>query len=312
MTTKGEPTEAPLVEIPDDYPLFEEDVTFEEFLTRDDEEAFREFCDSLDTETRRDSDAEDGENDGSDKKRIFSSLDSSSLSVTPSCSSSESVQTFPCPRPSSHVSKTEPNTYQRSQHVSKPLKSSRRMVSANDIRAQYSHIFARAYNHGDRDGLMNLLNTYCTDDVICVYKYVGKECPYGPMYTELVGKNVIIEYWELCFVAVPDMIFNLHETKIRVLPNNCCVVISKFTSTGTKAMALTNEQNNSTVYSENSKISASDAEYRLKAKRDKPQNIQVMKTLEQTVSLNIIGTVTYFVNGENKVNKIEYIHCVRS
>lgn len=249
-----------------------------------------------------------------DKKRQYSSFASSSSADARTCYSFDSLEVI---SPSNHhqsstAGEIRQQAIDRIKPTARPLKSSRRMIPESDIRAQYSHIFAHAYNNSDRDSLMNLLNTYCTDDVSCVYKFVGKQSPYGPMYTELVGKNVIIEYWELCFVAVPDLVFQLHETKIRVLPNSCCVIISKFTSTGTKAMALTNDQHTSVVYSENRKVKASDAQYRQSATRDKPENITVMKTLEQAQTLDLIGTVTYFVDREKKVNKIEFVHCVRS
>lgn len=199
------------------------------------------------------------------------------------------------------------------------------LLDEDDIRIHLSNIFVHGYNTYDSGSLLEMLQTYCTADLICVYKYVGIASPYGPMYIELLGMEAVINYWNHVFIAIPDSVFELHETKLRILPNGCCAISSNFIFTGTKILEITPDSHESVVYGDSnhksmqhrssdsvSSTSTTCSTTSCDTHIDGPEGIGISEIREMSLALSIIGTVTYFTNANKKIYKIEYVHCMRT
>jgi hypothetical protein len=186
-------------------------------------------------------------------------------------------------------------------------------LEPNDIRWQISNIFTHAYNTCDRQGLLYHLTTYCTPDVSCVYKYIGNQSPYGPMYIELFGIEAVINYWDLVFCAIPDSVFENHATKIRMLPNGKAAIVTKYMFTGTKLCDIVTQDRKEVWISSSvpNHTRASEEKYK-ELPVVKPEEVLMSEILPVSLPLTIIGTVTYYTNPDTKIYKIEYVHAMRT
>jgi hypothetical protein len=163
---------------------------------------------------------------------------------------------------------------QQHQATNKARKIAKSLISLDDIRRQYAHIFAEAFNGMDRHELLELLYRYATPSCLAVYKYVGNPNPiYGPSYCELHGVEAIANYWHAIFCAVPDSVFEVQENKLRVLaasssigggnglaqgevaPVAPCAIVMKFIFSGTKIFKISADNHSSVIYSDHDALS---------------------------------------------------------
>jgi hypothetical protein len=122
-------------------------------------------------------------------------------------------------------------------------------IPTKDIRRNYPHIFARAFNSNDKDILNYCLTKYCVPDCICIYKYVGPESEGGYVSDNVYihGIEAIACFWFTAYLAFPDAVFEVEETKLRVLANGSCSNVSKFIFFGTKVFHFTTDGETSAV-----------------------------------------------------------------
>lgn len=187
------------------------------------------------------------------------------------------------------------------------------LIPPGDIRRKYSQIFADAFNDCDKSGLLELLRRYSTEDVYCVYKYIGNKCPYGNNYfLELAGAEVIANFWDIAFCSIPDSIYELHETKIRILPNGCSAIVAKFIFTGTKVCKMSLDDHHTVVYSSDGKMRTSGEDEIQPTKVDvihqKPEQMLVDSVLKASTAVSAVGTVTYFTNPEHRIYKYAFVY----
>jgi hypothetical protein len=157
------------------------------------------------------------------------------------------------------------------QAANKVRKIAKTLIPLNDIRRQYAHIFAEAFNGMDKDELRELLNRYAIPSCRAVYKHVGNTNPvYGPSYCELHGVEAISNYWHAIFCALPDSIFEMQESKLRVLatsssgggngathtdsPAAPCAIVMKFIFSGTKIFKISADTHSSVIYSDRGEL----------------------------------------------------------
>lgn len=102
-------------------------------------------------------------------------------------------------------------------------------ISKTDRRRFYAAAFAEAYNSCDFDKIWEFVSTYCTKDVLFVHRWVGSELYLNfPKYLEIRGIESVVEYWFSRCMIVPDLVFELKETKLYVRSDGISTVLSSF------------------------------------------------------------------------------------
>lgn len=195
--------------------------------------------------------------------------------------------------------------------TSTSLKAARSSLPADDLRLRLVTIFADGYNTQTKSVLMDILQTYCHENCLAVHKYIGNENPYGAKYIELQGIEAIGSYWELLFCAIPDSVYDVEETKVRILRNHHSAIVAKFVFTGTKMYSMSSDEYESIVYTDDQEATVSDVQYRDEAVGRSTANLQLTGMMEKSLSVAVLGTATYYVDETKKVYKIEFVHCMR-
>jgi hypothetical protein len=212
-------------------------------------------------------------------------------------------------------------------------------IPLKDIRRNYPHIFARAFNACEKEILRYCLTKYCMPDCLLVYKYVGPPSKWtGSDYLEIHGVDAILKFWEVFFLAFPDSIFEIEESKLRVLPTGSCSSVSKFIYFGTKVYQLSvDNEANAVIYKQpadalsaplamqgampavppvegSSRIVSMPREPSSNpsaASSAVPQDFGLAHSLEKPEVMIIIGTFSLFVNPEKQIYKIEFVHSLK-
>jgi hypothetical protein len=278
----------------DAFPLLDvEFVAADDFGFIDDEEAFRELCKQLQFDAFDDSikSAEILQN-----KKVFEQTRTNKRSREVILSSSASTS-------------SQDNKKGNSSNCRKSARSS---LPPEDLRLRLASIFADGYNTQTKSVLKDLLQTYCYENCLAIYKYIGNENPYGAKYVELQGIEAIGNYWELVFCAIPDSVYDLEETKVRVLRNHHSAIVAKFIFSGTKMFSMSSDEYESIVYTEAKELSASDMQYRDEAVGRDLASIKLTGMMEQGIPVTVLGTATYYVDETMKIYKIEFVHCMRN
>ncbi len=108
-------------------------------------------------------------------------------------------------------------------------------ISKTDPRRAYAGAFAAAYNSSDFDEIWAFVNTYCTQDILFVTRWVGSELYVNfPRYLEVRGIESVSEYWFSRCIIVPDYILELKETKLFVRSDGISTVLTSFTILATR------------------------------------------------------------------------------
>lgn len=196
--------------------------------------------------------------------------------------------------------------------ISTSRKAARSALPADDLRLRLASIFADGYNTQTKSVLMDILRTYCYENCLAVYKFIGNENPYGAKYIELQGIEAIGNYWELLFCAIPDSVYDVEETKVRILRNHHSAIVAKFIFTGTKMFSMSSDEFESIVYTNDQVPKVSDVQYRDEAVGHSTANIQLRGMMEKSLSVTVLGTATYYVDETKKIYKIEFVHCIRN
>lgn len=215
----------------------------------------------------------------------------------------------------------------------------KKRIPDDDIRRRLAPIFADAYNKCDASLFDQLLVKYSIPDCVVVYKYAGGNNPYGVNYAEIIGREAVVAFWDTLFCSIPDAIFELHETKIRLLSTDFCSIGCKFVFTGTKLFRMSTDDLEAVKYSRDGKKTAIESACKALNQSEasasttsstspvpvpvdvsvdsqseaavKPKDVTLGPTLDQSIDVTLIGTLTFFVNPEKQIYKFEFIHCVK-
>eukprot|EP01031_Cornospumella_fuschlensis_P039534 gene39534-48132_t len=219
-------------------------------------------------------------------------------------------------------------------------------IPKNDIRRSYPLIFKDAFNACDGDAFESLLTKHCVENCGAFYRYVGANNPYGDFENmEIVGIPAIATYWGAIFSAIPDSLFDIVETKFRLLPSKQTCIVCKFLYSGTKVYKLaTDDTKTSVVYVQKtggsvdggdmsvdcasvdggandtmSVASASSARSNGESSKvvistgqqqdERPFREGAYMAKPQKVAL--IGTFTLYTNSDNKIYRFEFIFSIR-
>lgn len=147
------------------------------------------------------------------------------------------------------------------------------MISKNDKRRQYAKMFTEVFNSGDPKTVLNFLETYCTKDCQVLQRSVDKDNIFIPKYMEIHGISAICDLWSNMFITIPDCLFVMLETKLRIRNNpssdkssrESSSIVSSFSFTGTKIYTMkmenaifnpTNTINNGNYFSTNASMNS--------------------------------------------------------
>ena len=203
----------------------------------------------------------------------------------------------------------------------------KKRIPEDDIRRRIAPIFADAFNKCDKSIFEDLLNKYATQDCMIVYRYVGNENPYGSSYVEAMGREAIAALWDTLFCSIPDSIFELHETKIRILATDFSSISCKFVFTGTKLFHISGDDHQAVHYTSatssgnNSDSGAAIINSPENMDRKSPSSVggkEILTTdatlgssLKQSMNVTLVGTLIFYVNPDNHVHKFEFAFCMK-
>lgn len=212
-------------------------------------------------------------------------------------------------------------------------------------------IFKDAFNACDGDIFEALLTKHCVEDCAAFYRYVGTNNPYGDFdHIDIVGIPSIAAYWGAIFSAIPDSLFDIVETKFRLLPGKQTSIVCKFLYSGTKVYKLaTDDTKTSVVYVQKSGGSADAGDMSVDSasvdgnsdmasvasnstsrtaggssngepakvviatdeKQQEERPFQEGSYMPKPQKVALIGTFTFFTNIEHKIFRFEFIFSVR-
>jgi len=197
-------------------------------------------------------------------------------------------------------------------------------VSKNDIRRTYAQSYIDGLNSGNIPIFSKSISDMCVPDVVLITRNYSQTGMFLPSVTQTLGCESIVAFYDMFIKSMPDCIFELHSSTIRVFSNNTSCVIFRYTLCGTKVFALNGLEENSNqkvVLSTVDEVSDSFGKLKLNANVtstvDDPEtgnttevntNIRVaLGAVYKTKSkCSIFGTTNLHVNPEKKVFRIEF------
>lgn len=220
-------------------------------------------------------------------------------------------------------------------------------IPKDDVRRCIPSVFKEAFNSCEKDKFHNILKKYCVEGCSAMYKYVGTNNPFSSSdHTEVLGLDAVSAFWESIFNAVPDSLFDIVETKFRLLPNKKSSIVCKFLYSGTKVFRLCTDEKNCIIYTSNvgevlqqcpavttadtdavvaatSSICSSDGPpqvlmaevQRANPTRIDPETQKLFNLgtyLAQPQKVAIIGTLTFYTDANNKICRFEFIFSVKA
>lgn len=199
-------------------------------------------------------------------------------------------------------------------------------IPKDDIRRRYPGLFRDAFNSCDKAVFHKMLLTHCLTGCSASYKYVGTANPFSNSdHTEVIGLEAVSTFWEAVFVAIPDSLFDIVETKFRLLPNKQTSIVCKFLYSGTKVYKLATDDVNSLVYSQPDDLMPDlqgNKGHVVVAPVDKSNPGKVTAGsqrpfdhgayLAQPKKVAVIGTLTFYTDAENKIFRFEFIFSVKN
>ncbi|KAJ1432669.1 hypothetical protein B484DRAFT_447691 [Ochromonadaceae sp. CCMP2298] len=208
-------------------------------------------------------------------------------------------------------------------------------VTKDDVRAQCSRIFSTAFNNFDKIDFAKLLDHHCQKDCIIVYEYVGKVSPHGPKYIEIRGLDAILVFYDSMFSAIPDSLFTVHSTRLKVLQNGYSSIVSTFLFVGTKIYGLTQlnhdadkkiviqtgvslkaqgEQKDGPIPVDLSPLSfetENDIVVAVDEEGSKATSFHVEKTNRLSTQLTILGSLTYYINPSGYIYQMAFVYTIK-
>lgn len=182
-----------------------------------------------------------------------------------------------------------------------------------------ARVFVDAFNTGNFKHLSNCLKAFCTPDCILVESFIGVNNPFGPDFRELHGLNAILEYLHTIMNLVPDAVFDLHESRIRVRSKSGeNTIVSRYTFSGTKLFDFTIEQENvqqidPTITRVESKLQKIQRCLQV-SPISNPGNISVHATPKTDFynktkpDVKLLGTLSMPMNDDDQVTKFEFMY----
>lgn len=249
---------------------------------------------------------------------------------TPASTISSVPASFPAPAPVVVVS--PPQAKENTVEMSQPAKRAKGSnFGQTDLRSQYAGIFAQAFNNFDKVEFGGILNKYCDQDLLVVYELIGPNPFNSPKYLEVRGVDTVLVFWESLFTTIPDSLFTVHSTRYKVLPNDYTSVVCAFSFQGTKVYNMAGVENNTSknvVITQDAQapkgkliasVVAQDKLHELDLHHNdihregsSHQDFSVQRSKMISTAVTILGTLTFYVNADQKIYRIAFVHSVKS
>jgi len=174
-----------------------------------------------------------------------------------------------------------------------------------------------AFNTGNIDHLERCLRHYCSEKCVIVECFVGEFNPLCNDYLELHGIEAIIEYFNTLLSIVPDAVYELHETRMRVRPQTQeNLVVSRYSFSGTKLFDYSMKQigvNETDQFIKNSKseklrlANCLNVTYAPKAGKV-IINTNKLDSYKFKPDIKVKGTLSMPLDNNDKVTRFEFIY----
>lgn len=192
-------------------------------------------------------------------------------------------------------------------------------LSADDPRRKMAPLFAEAFYAGDVDRIGRLIMENCTEDYVLILRHIGSSSPYGLDYVEVIGQSAAIKFWGNFFLAIPDTMYDLLDTRIRISTTGYSTITSKIVVHGTQAMDMVTDTNRVVIVTNpeetpdgriNDDLLAFSVDGEKNVLDQAPTAKLVGSVKKQHRRLNMVGTVTYYCDPNKKMYRCEFIHSV--
>eukprot|EP01040_Poterioochromonas_malhamensis_P012766 gene12766-13992_t len=104
-------------------------------------------------------------------------------------------------------------------------------IPRNDVRRQYAMMFSNVYNSHDWDYMSKFVQTFFHPNVSILFQKYADESKFNEV--ECKGSENALQVWYDAIADVPDLIFNLEKTRIKVRTDGTAVISSTFHVQGT-------------------------------------------------------------------------------
>lgn len=143
-----------------------------------------------------------------------------------------------------HRASTVPAHKRSFRDYTKPIKRGflNRQIPTHDVRRNLAQILIHNCNYHDPLIMENVLRTFCGSSVVMTSRFIGNAelLPFKPViYRELHGVPNITKYINALYLAVPDGVLKLLDSKVHMFQNGCSYIVGKFTFNGSKLYDLT-------------------------------------------------------------------------
>lgn len=124
----------------------------------------------------------------------------------------------------------------------------RELLPPNDIRRRWPFLLTKVFQSmGAESKTKKRLLQFLYPDCVYVHNFRGEFNPYSPRRIELHGIDAITNYLDQTAISMPDGLFSLWGSRLRLLENNHCAVIIQIVFKGTKVFRLNHSKFKSIV-----------------------------------------------------------------
>lgn len=124
----------------------------------------------------------------------------------------------------------------------------RELLPPDDIRRRWPFLLTKVFQSMGASGkTKKRLLQFLYPDCVYVHNFRGEFNPYSPRRIELHGIDAITNYLDQTAISMPDGLFSLWGSRLRLLENNHCAVIVQMVFKGTKVFRLNHSKFKSIV-----------------------------------------------------------------
>lgn len=124
----------------------------------------------------------------------------------------------------------------------------RELLPPDDIRRRWPFLLTKVFQSMGACGKTKKhLLQFLYPDCVYVHNFRGEFNPYSPRRIELHGIDAITNYLDQTAISMPDGLFSLWGSRLRLLENNHCAVIVQMVFKGTKVFRLNHSKFKSIV-----------------------------------------------------------------
>ncbi len=182
-----------------------------------------------------------------------------------------------------------------------------------DFRRHFMGHIAKCTNHADPEGLERFIRLYFADDVVYMHRYKGKKNPYGATRMTVEGIDAVTKVWLGFQIAIPDGFVHILENKVILMQSGNSQIHAKYTFSGTKTLDVISDSAKTVVMASSNDgkgtmiVATSDEQYSQESTSISTHSTILQGVKKQIVSIHVLSAITYYINRDNRVNRIENV-----